>query len=138
MGTTTTIFETENHGSREICEQYWALKEAKPRQTTRSIFGSPKALETDRLLRDYYPFVHPEISICAFVDREKVEHLSTENWHRNYFLTDGSTDFVIAEEDGTPVFCVEYQGGYHQDHAQRVKDAFIQEFAVSRGRNSFV
>jgi hypothetical protein len=89
----------------------------------KSIFGSPKALQLYKKLKLEHLYVYPEIPICAFVDREQVEHTFSEPWHRGYFLT-CRVDFVVCDPDGKPEFVIEYQGGYHQSADQKKKDAF--------------
>lgn len=100
-----------------------ALQEIGLQRRVRSIFGSPKAQELYRKLKERFLFVYPEIPICAFIAKEQVEHLFTESWHSTYFLT-ARVDFVICEPDGKPRFAVEYQGGYHKSKEQREKDQF--------------
>ncbi|RMD65828.1 DUF2726 domain-containing protein [Candidatus Pacearchaeota archaeon] len=100
-----------------------ALQEIGIQRRVRLIFGSPKAQELYRELKRKYLFVYPEIPICAFIAKEQVEHLFSEDWHFSYFLT-ARVDFVVCEPDGKPKFAVEYQGGYHESAEQRKKDRF--------------
>jgi hypothetical protein len=100
-----------------------ALQEIGLHRRVKSIFGSPKALKLYRVLKREHLFVFPEIPICAFINREQVEHLFTEDWHSMYFLT-ARLDFVVCDPEGKPRFAVEYQGGYHKSADQEKKDKF--------------
>jgi hypothetical protein len=99
---------------------------------TKSIFGSPNAQKLYRKLKEEHMFVYPEIPICAFIEKENVEHLFTEGWHYNYFLT-CRLDFVVTDPNGMPQFGVEYQGGYHEKEEMKEKDAFKRNLITEAG-----
>ena len=74
-------------------------------------------------LRREHLYVYPEIPICAFIKKEDVETLFTESWHSGYFLM-CRLDFVITDQNSLPKFGVEFQGSYHQNSDQKIKDDF--------------
>jgi RNase P subunit RPR2 len=93
----------------------------KPR--VKPIFGSPNARDLYRKLKRELPFVYPEIPMCAFIDKEQVEHLFIEDWHYDYFMR-ARIDFLVCDSEGIPSRAYEYQGSYHQDKGPAQKDAF--------------
>lgn len=103
-----------------------ALQKISLLRRVKSIFTSPKSLKLYRKLKQEYLFVYPEIPLCAFVEKEQIEHLFTKSWHGRYFLT-CRIDFIICDHDGKPIFAVEYQGGYHESTQQREKDIFKEK-----------
>ncbi|MEJ2637551.1 MAG: DUF2726 domain-containing protein [Calditrichia bacterium] len=78
------------------------------------VFGSPKAPDAYRILKQKYMFVFPEIPLCPFIEKGAVEHLFSEPWHERYFLT-CRADFVVCDFEGYPEFAVEYNGGQQTD-----------------------
>ncbi len=120
-------------------QKYWLDEELREllsnqplKRQVKSIFGSPKALDAFRQLKRQHAFVFPEIPVCAFVQRSDVEHLFSEAWHGNYFLT-CRVDFVICDADGKPTGAVEYQGSYHYNGGQRSKDYFKRRMLEAVG-----
>ncbi|HKV48936.1 MAG TPA: DUF2726 domain-containing protein [Candidatus Acidoferrales bacterium] len=111
---------------------YTILQNVAFRRKAKSIFGSPLAKEAYRQLKAHYGFVFPEVAICAFIEKATVCHLFTESWHSGYFLT-CRIDFVICDEDGKPVFCVEFQGSYHRSGEQTIKDQFKETILAEAG-----
>lgn len=89
----------------------------------KSVFGSKLAAELYKKLKKEHLYVYPEIPLAAFIKKEQVEHLFVENWHINYFLM-CRLDFVVTNPEGIPKFGVEFQGSYHENKDQKVKDSF--------------
>lgn len=87
------------------------------------VFGSKAAHDLYKKLRRTYLYVYPEVSLAAFIKKQDVEHLFTESWHYDYFLM-CRLDFLVTDQYGMPRFGVEYQGGYHENTEQKVKDEF--------------
>jgi hypothetical protein len=100
-----------------------SLQKIGTKTQVKPIFGSNLAAKAYRKLKKEHLFVYPEIPIAAFIEKAVVEHIFTENWHTNYFLT-ARLDFVVTQQDGTPRFGVEFQGSYHKDKEQKQKDEF--------------
>lgn len=98
----------------------------------KSIFGSPAALEAYRRLKTQHAFVFPEVPICAFVERESIQHLFSAEWQKHYFLT-CRVDFVVCDPDGKPTEAIEYQGSYHSDFNQRSRDYFKRQLLEEVG-----
>ncbi len=89
----------------------------------KSIFGSNLAAEFYKKLKKEHLYVYPEIPLATFMIKEQVKHLFTENWHTGYFLM-CRLDFVVTNPEGIPKFGVEFQGGYHENKEQQIKDSF--------------
>jgi hypothetical protein len=89
----------------------------------KSIFGSKLASELYKKLKKEHLYVYPEIPLAAFIRKEQIEHLFTETWHTGYFLM-CRLDFVVTNPEGIPKFGVEFQGGYHDNKDQQIKDIF--------------
>lgn len=99
-----------------------ALNRFGQKRKGKSIF-SPKSIELYRKLKRTYLFVYPEIPLCAFIEREQVEHLFTEAWQPKYFLN-CRVDFLVCDPEGMPEFAIEYQGGYHKSTERKDKEEF--------------
>jgi hypothetical protein len=99
---------------------------------TKSIFGSPKALELFRELKNYFLFVYPEIPCCAFTNKNLIEYIFTEQWHYDYYLK-CRVDFLVCDNEGNPLCAFEYQGGYHNSENQVTKDEFKKQILLESG-----
>jgi Protein of unknown function (DUF2726) len=107
------------------------LQKLELKREVKSIFGSPKALECFRLLKEKHQFVFPEIPLCAFIEKSQISHLFTKklgDWETasprfKYFLT-ARVDFLVCDSEGKPQIAYEYQGSYHKDTDQFKKDEF--------------
>lgn len=96
------------------------------------IFGSKAAHALYQKLKKKYLYVYPEIPLAAFIQKQDIEHLFTERWHSDYFLM-CRLDFVVTDQNGLPKFGVEYQGGYHQNPEQKIKDEFKRQIMNESG-----
>jgi hypothetical protein len=115
-----------------------ALKTAAPRRHFKSVFGSPQAEKLYRALKKSNACVFPEVPLCAFISQFDAQPI-LDDWKKsgfansfNYFLT-CRIDFVVADREGFPLFCVEYDGSYHDDEKQKEKDQFKQELLAHAG-----
>lgn len=99
---------------------------------TKSVFGSKLAVKLYKQLRQEHLFVYPEVPLAAFIKKEYIEHLLEESWHSSYFLM-CRLDFLITDQNGMPKFGVEYQGGYHENENQKVKDDFKRKLMNEAG-----
>ncbi|NCD07571.1 MAG: DUF2726 domain-containing protein [Spirochaetia bacterium] len=110
------------------------LKDIGIKNKVKPIFGSELAKKAFRQLKKKYLFVYPEIPVCAIIEKENIDHLLTESWHYNYFLT-CRLDFVVTDREGVPEFGVEFQGSYHTDGDQYKKDEFKEMLLNEVGLN---
>ncbi|MEJ2635555.1 MAG: DUF2726 domain-containing protein [Calditrichia bacterium] len=117
------LIRVEDRDFRMLPELKRALISIGVKRRVGPVFGSPKARDAYRMLKQKYMFVFPEIPLCAFIGKGAMEHLFTEPWHERYFLTCRS-DFVVCDFEGYPEFAVEYNGGYHEDGQQTGRDEF--------------
>lgn len=104
------------------------------KRKVKSIFGSPKERELYLKLKRKHLFVYPQQPLSSFVDMAAVEHLFDKEWHRGYFLT-CRVDCVVCEQDGTPIFVAEYQGGGHESEWHRERDSFKKKVLGAVGLN---
>lgn len=110
-----------------------ALRQQGLQKTVKSVFGSPNARALFRQLSlAHLACTYPEVPICAFIDQETVAHLFTKPWHAHYFLT-CRVDLLICDEEGTPLWAAEYQGGYHKEAEQAERDHFKHALLACAG-----
>lgn len=115
-----------------ILEEYKELfKNDRPEKKVRSIFG-PNNQKLYKHLKRSYPYVYPEIPVCTFIDNTTIDHLLIENWHKGYFLK-CRVDALVCEENGEPRFAVEFQGSYHSEKQQKVKDELKKRIIEEAG-----
>lgn len=93
------------------------LRSAPTPRKGKSIFACPESLDLFRKLKAKHPFVYPEVSLCAFIENSDIQRLVAEG-DLNRFMT-CRVNFLICEQDGTPVCAVEYKA--HSEDAQQTK-----------------
>ena len=96
------------------------------RRKTKPLLNSKPVQELYKKLKKEYLFVYPEISLSAIIDSNSISNILDEKWKYYYFLS-CRLDFLITDEDSNSKFGVEFQGGYHEDEEQKVKDRLKRE-----------
>ena len=77
-------------------------------------------------------FVYPEIPLCAFIDKDHIEHLLNGERQHDLFLK-VRVDFLICNEEGKPEVVFEYNGGYHEDPTRIEQDKFKKDLLAAVG-----
>lgn len=83
------------------------LRSAPAPRKGKSIFACQEALDLFRKLKTKHPFVYPEVPVCAFIENSEIQR-HVEEGDLNRFMT-CRVNFLICEQDGTPVCAVDYQ-----------------------------
>ena len=105
----------------QIVPEYKALFESYvTTKKVRSIFGSKPNFHLYKELLKKYPFVYPEIPICAFLDINLIkQEIPIEYFN---YLKSARVDFAVCDSDGIPLFVIEFQGSGHENEDQKRKD----------------